>query len=47
MLAVSQGDTKSALKQFQAILDDAGMTPGLRRRATQMIVALGGTPKAS
>lgn len=47
LLAVAAGDSKSAIDQFNEILQDSDVTPGLRRRATQMIVALGGTPKAS
>lgn len=47
LLAVAAGDGKSAIDQFNEILQESDVTPGLRRRATQMIVALGGTPKAS
>ncbi|MFC2969131.1 tetratricopeptide repeat protein [Acidimangrovimonas pyrenivorans] len=47
LLAVAAGDSKSAIDQFNEILQDSDVTPGLRRRATQMIVALGGTPEAS
>lgn len=46
LIAVKDGKTKDAIDQFNAILQDAGTTPGLHERATQMIVALGGTPKA-
>ena len=46
LMAVEAGDSKGAIDQFNAILQESDATPGLRRRATQMIVALGGTPKA-
>lgn len=45
LMAVKAGKTKEAIDQFTKIAQDAGVTPGLRQRATQMIVALGGTPK--
>ncbi|GHE04290.1 hypothetical protein U879_00390 [Defluviimonas sp. 20V17] len=47
LLAVKAGKTKDAIEQFTKIAQDAGVTPGLRQRATQMIVALGGSPKAA
>lgn len=47
LLAVKAGKTKDAIAQFTKIAQDAGATPGLRQRATQMIVALGGSPKAA
>lgn len=39
---VEMGDTASALTSLQGILDDAEATEDLRRRARQLIVALGG-----
>ncbi len=39
---ISAGDTAAALTRLQAILDDTEVTTGLRRRASQLIVALGG-----
>lgn len=41
---VEEGDTKSALDQLHTILGDAEVTQGLRQRASQLIVALGGDP---
>jgi hypothetical protein len=43
-LDIAEGDTGAALERLQAISADAAATPGLRRRASQVIVALGGTP---
>ncbi len=37
------GETESAIAILRDILADGGLTEGLRRRATQMIVALGGS----
>jgi hypothetical protein len=39
---ISSGDTAGALTRLQGILDDTEVTAGLRRRASQLIVALGG-----
>lgn len=39
---VEMGDTTAALTSLQGILDDAEATEDLRRRARQLIVALGG-----
>lgn len=41
MLALEQGDTGAAIDQLRALIDDPEATAGLRRRATQVIVALG------
>lgn len=41
-LDAEAGDSAAAIERMQAIVDDAGATPGLRRRASQVIVALGG-----
>ncbi len=40
---LEMGDSAAALQTFQDILADADVTEGLRRRAQQLIVALGGT----
>lgn len=40
---VEQGDTEAALTSLQGILADAEASEDLRRRARQLIVALGGT----
>ncbi len=42
LIDIEAGDTESALERLQTIRQDAETTPGLRRRATQVIVALGG-----
>lgn len=47
LIAVEKGDTAGAITQFKAILQEPLVTPGLRRRATAMIVALGGDPAAN
>lgn len=41
-LDIKAGDTQAAMDRLRGIRADAGATPGLRRRATQVIVALGG-----
>ncbi len=40
--AVASGDRDGAISIAQQILQDAGLTPGLQQRATELIVALGG-----
>ncbi|WP_084863542.1 tetratricopeptide repeat protein [Salibaculum halophilum] len=42
LIAVDEGETDAAVEQFRAIAVDAEATRGLRERALQMIVALGG-----
>jgi hypothetical protein len=42
MIDIETGDTGAALERLVAIVGDAQSTPGLRRRASQVIVALGG-----
>jgi hypothetical protein len=44
LLDVQQGNTDAAMERLQAIQLDSEATTGLRRRVTQLIVALGGTP---
>lgn len=41
-LDIQSGDTEAAMTRLQQIVADATVTPGLRRRASQVIVALGG-----
>lgn len=41
-LDAQEGDTDAAISRMTQILADAGTTAGLRRRASQVIVALGG-----
>ncbi|MFD0857457.1 hypothetical protein [Roseovarius aquimarinus] len=43
-LDIEAGNDAAAIERLNAISADAGATPGLRRRATQVIVALGGEP---
>lgn len=43
---VEEGNADAAITRLQTIIIDSGVTPGLRRRATQLIVALGGAPQA-
>lgn len=42
LIDIETGDTESALERLTAIAGDAEATAGLRRRASQVIVALGG-----
>jgi hypothetical protein len=44
MIDIETGETPAALTRLQAIVSDAEATAGLRRRATQLIVSLGGVP---
>ena len=43
LIEVKAGDTEAAITRLQAILTDDEATQGLRRRATQLIVSLGGS----
>ena len=47
LLDIEAGDTDAALSRLNTILQDQELTPGLRRRASQLIVALGGEIEAS
>ncbi|MFK7938080.1 MAG: hypothetical protein AB8B82_01780 [Roseovarius sp.] len=40
---IDAGNSDAAMERMQQIVADATVTPGLRRRASQVIVALGGT----
>ena len=44
LLSVETGDTAAAITALEALRQDQEATPGLRRRAEQVIVALGGKP---
>ncbi len=44
---VQAGDKAGAIKAFKELLQEPGLTGGLRQRATAMIIALGGDPAAS
>lgn len=45
LIDIAEGDTQGAIDRLQAILNDAEAAVDLKRRAEQMIVALGGTPQ--
>ena len=45
LIALESGDAEDAITRLQAIIVDSEVTPGLRQRASQLIVALGGTPQ--
>ena len=47
LLELEEGNPGAALERLQRILADAEVTAGLRRRVSQLIVALGGTLGAS
>lgn len=47
LIELEQGETEAAIDRFQSILADAEATSDLQQRATQAIVALGGTPELS
>lgn len=46
LIDAEQGDQEAAIARLEAVREDAEAGAGLRRRATQLIVALGGTPRA-
>lgn len=46
LLQLEAGDRGAAIDGLKALLQEPDLTPGLRSRATQVIVALGGTPEA-
>jgi hypothetical protein len=45
LMEIEEGRTQAAIDRFQAIVQDAGVSPDLQQRALQVIVALGGTPQ--
>ncbi|SHH74496.1 hypothetical protein [Marivita hallyeonensis] len=47
LLDIAAGNVDAATDRLTAILSDVEVTPGLRRRASQLIVALGGELEAS
>lgn len=47
LIAIQEGDAEGAIAVYQAVLNDAGVTPDLQQRALQVIVALGGEPDLS
>ncbi|WP_372887707.1 tetratricopeptide repeat protein [Shimia sp.] len=46
LIDIETGETGAAIDRLNAISQDSAVSAGLRRRATQLIVALGGTPEA-
>ncbi len=44
LIEVETGQTDAAISRLQQLQSDAEVTAGLRQRASQLIVALGGTP---
>jgi hypothetical protein len=46
LLSVEVGEADAAIAEFERLRQDQEAPPGLRSRAEQMIVALGGTPAA-
>ncbi len=46
LLSVEAGEAEAAIAEFEKLRQDQEAPPGLRSRAEQMIVALGGTPAA-
>ncbi|MBV1896815.1 MAG: hypothetical protein KUG70_10170 [Rhodobacteraceae bacterium] len=45
LVDISEGDTEAAIAQLQEIVQDAEAGRDLQQRASQLIVALGGTPE--
>ncbi|MGH1465822.1 MAG: hypothetical protein ACRBBQ_10730 [Cognatishimia sp.] len=45
LIDIAEGQTEAAISRLQAIILDASVSSGLRQRATQLIVALGGEPE--
>ena len=47
LLEIEAGETEAAINRLRSIISDVEVTPGLRNRASQLIVALGGEPEAA
>ncbi|MDC0738543.1 hypothetical protein N6L24_09645 [Cognatishimia sp. SS12] len=47
LIEIEAGETEAALTRLQAIILDAEVTAGLRQRASQLMVALGGEPETA
>ncbi|WP_170337996.1 hypothetical protein [Ruegeria arenilitoris] len=45
LIDLTDGDTQAALERLQSIRQDAEVSADIQQRATQLIVALGGTPE--
>ncbi|MGR3495072.1 tetratricopeptide repeat protein [Citreimonas sp.] len=43
LIEIEQGDTDAAIERLRRVIDDSEATAGLRRRASRLIVALGGS----
>lgn len=43
LVDIEEGHSDAAIERLQGVIADAGVTPGLLRRASQLIVALGGS----
>jgi hypothetical protein len=46
LIEIEEGNTEAAISRLQALQSDAETTAGLRQRASQLIVALGGSPES-
>lgn len=44
LIEIETGQTDAALERLSGLLEEAQATPGLQRRVSELIVALGGTP---
>jgi hypothetical protein len=47
LIEIEEGQTAAAIARLQALQSDAEATAGLRQRASQLIVALGGSPEGT
>jgi hypothetical protein len=47
MVLAGDGEAEQAITLFRQILEEPDVTPGLRRRVTQMILVLGGDVEAA
>ena len=47
LIEIEDGNTAAAISRLQALQSDAEATAGLRQRASQLIVALGGSPEST
>ncbi|MDF1727112.1 MAG: hypothetical protein P1U53_05100 [Sulfitobacter sp.] len=45
LIEIEEGNSEAAIERYQAILNDAEVSPDLQQRALQVIVALGGEPE--
>ena len=47
LIEIEEGNTEAAITRLQRLQSDAEATAGLRQRASQLIVALGGSPEST